>query len=159
MAKKNRSAGVSAEDAAKAFGTDIKFKSYRNDGQGFDDFEEGQEIIGTLVSIRDHNITDRRTKQPKDIRVYSIRVVIPKEEQVEGGPTDKVLKIGGRTILDRMFDDIMDENGGFSVDNKRYSGKGYEYLQDRIVKMNRGDDTETADGNPLGTYEIAVESD
>ena len=78
---------------------------------------------------------------------------------MEGGPTDKVLKIGGRTILDRMFDDIMDENGGFSVDNKRYSGKGYEYLQDRIVKMNRGDDTETADGNPLGTYEIAVESD
>jgi hypothetical protein len=148
MAKRTKQNNPSAEDLEKAFGEDVKFKSYKNDGSGFDDFEIEQEIIGVLVSIRDHSITDRRTKKPKDIRVYSIRI-----------PDGTVLKIGGRTILDRLFDDIMDENGGFDVQNRRYTGTGYDYLKDKAIKMNRGKDTRTGDGNPLGTYEVAVEED
>jgi hypothetical protein len=144
MAKGKR--GESAGDVAAAFTSDVKFRSYKNDGSGFDEFNEGDEIQGILVSIRDHQITDKRTKKPKDIRVYSIRV---------GDGTVK--KIGGRSLLDRMFDDIMDENGGFAVENRRYSGAGYEYVQNRAIKLNRGDDTKTSEGNPLGTYEIGIE--
>ena len=144
MAKGKR--GESAADVQAAFTSDVKFKSYKNDGSGFDEFNEGQEITGILVSIRDHQITDKRTKKPKDIRVYSVRV-----------GDGSVMKIGGRTLLDRMFDDIMDENGGFVVENRRYSGPGYDYLQNRAIKLNRGDDSETSEGNPLGTYEIGIE--
>ena len=146
--KRNQGGGnnPSTSDISDAFAKDVKFKSYKNDGQGFDDFEENQEILGTLLSIRDHNITDRRTRLPKDVRVYSIRMA-----------DGSVKRIGGRTILDRMFDDIMDENGGYTVENRRYDGPGYKYVQGRIVKLNRGQDTETADGNPLGTYEVHVE--
>jgi len=149
MAKKNQN--PKPGDVADAFrqpaeGEEVKFKSYRNDGKGFDEFNEGDEIVGILVSIRDHPITDQRSGDPKDIRVYSIRI-----------SDGTVLKIGGRTILDRMFDDIMDENGGYMVDNRRYSGKGYEYLQNRAIKMVRGDDTRTRNKNPLGTYEVMVE--
>jgi hypothetical protein len=137
----------SASELKDAMSGDIKFKSYKNDGKGFDDFEEGQEITGVLLSLRDHNIMDRRTKLPKDIRVYSIRTEIG------------TLRIGGRTILDRMADEIMDENGGFTVDNRRYTGAGYDWLKGRMVRLIRGDDSKTGEGNPLGTYEIQVEED
>jgi hypothetical protein len=143
-----RKKGASPDELKTAFEGDVKFKSYKNDGSGFDEFAEGDEIMGVLLSIRDHAIKDKRTKLPKDIRVYSIRTA-----------DGSVKKIGGRTILDRMFDDIMDENGGYEVLNRRYSGPGYEYLQNRVVKLNRGDDSETSEGNPLGTYEVAVEED
>jgi hypothetical protein len=133
-------------EVAEGFASDVKFRSYKNDGAGFDKLEEADIITGVLVSIRDHQITDKRTKAPKDIRVYSIRV--------EDG---SVKKIGGRTILDRMFDDIMDENGGFIVENRRYSGPGYDYAKDRMVRIERGDDTETGEGNPLGTYQVDIE--
>lgn len=146
MPKRNRTENPTAEQLTDAFASDVKFKSYKNDGSGFDKLEEGDEIIGVLVSIRDHSITDTRTKKPKDIRVYSIRT-----------PDGSVKKIGGRTILDRMFDDILDENGGFDVQNHRYTGPGYDAIKDKIVKINRGDDTETRDKNPLGTYEVAIE--
>lgn len=150
MAKRNRPENPTAADMKAAFGADIKFRTYKNDGAGFDEFDENQEIVGVLVSIRDHTITDNRTNLPKDIRVYSIRIAL------EGGG-ERVIKIGGRSILDRLFDDIMDENGGYAVDNKRYTGQGYEYIRNRLIKMSRGDDSQTAKGNPLGTYEIAVE--
>jgi hypothetical protein len=145
-----RKGNPTSAEVGKAFESDAKFRTYKNDGQGFDDFEEGQEIIGVLVSMRDHQITDNRTHELKDIRVYSIRVA------VEGGG-DQTLKIGGRTILDRMFDEIMDEHGGYVIENRQYKGAGYDYLKNRLLKLNRGEDTRTAKGNPLGTYEIAVE--
>jgi hypothetical protein len=137
-----------ASDVEKEFTEDVRFRVYKNDGSGFDDFKQGQTITGVLVSIREHGITDKRTKQPKDIRVYSIRM--------EG---DVMCRIGGRTILDRMFDDIMDEHGGFVVTNRRYSGPGYDFLKDRVVRLERGEDTRTSDKNPLGTYSVGVEED
>ena len=134
-----------AGEITAAFGEDLRFKSYKNDGSGFDELNEGTEIIGVFVSVRDHEITDTRTKARKHIRVYSIRTA-------EG----QVLKIGSRSILDRVFDDLMDENGGYTVENKRYAGPGITYIQGRVVKFIRGEDTQTRDKNPLGTYEIQV---
>lgn len=142
MAKKNSASDYEA--GFKQREVPEGFKAYRNDGKGFDELKEGQEIAGELVSIRDHQITDQRTNEPKDIRVYSIRT------------EDGTLKIGGRTILDRQFDEIMDENGGFTVENRRYAGRGYEYLRGREIRLFRGEDTKTRMNNPLGTYEILV---
>jgi hypothetical protein len=124
---------------------DIKFRSYKNDGKGFTDLQVGAEIMGVLVSVRDQEITDRRTHERKIIRVYSIR------------GEDDLMKLGGRALLDRVFDDIMDEHGGYSVENKRYIGSGIEWVQNRMVKFIRGDDIKSADGNRMGTYEILVE--
>jgi hypothetical protein len=135
-----------AGEVQKGFTSDMRFRSYKNDGKGFDEFHEGDEIVGILVSIRDHQITDRRTNLPKEIRVYSIRT-----------DDGTVKKVGGRALLDRLVDDIMDEYGGFIVENRRYSGQGYVYIQNRAIKIVRGDDSQTHDGNPLGTYEVAIE--
>ena len=143
MAKK--STQPSASDMTAAFGEDVRFKSFRNDGKGFDALDEGQEIVGVFVSVRDHEITDIRTKARKFIRVYSIRTA-----------DNEVKKIGSRSILDRVFDDVMDENGGYTVENKRYSGPGIDWIHGKVVKFVRGSDTETRDKNPLGTYEIQV---
>jgi len=124
-----------------------KYKTYKN--EGFVDFAEGQEIEGTLISIRDHSMMDRRKKILKDVRVYNIRLEYD----------DSLIRLAGRTMLDRMADDIMDENGGFEVENRRYSGKGYEWFINRSVKFIRGEDTQTNEGNQLGMYEILVEDD
>ena len=124
---------------------DIKFRSYKNDGKGFAELHEGGQIMGVLVAIRDQSIRDRRTRETKTIRVYSIR------------SDDGLLKLGSRALLDRVFDDIMDEHGGYQVENKRYTGPGIEWIQNRMVKFIRGEDVETGEGNPMGTYEILVE--
>lgn len=148
---RKRNENPSAGDLAEALGKskDLHFKSYKADGSGFDDLEEGQEIIGVFVSVRQQHIKDKRTKQQKPIRVYSIRV--------EDGSTKK---IGSRTLLDRMFDDVMDEHGGMTADPMgRYTGPGIDWIKGRVVKFVRGDDTKTADDNPMGTYEILVEED
>jgi hypothetical protein len=145
MAKKK---SESVTDVAKAFESDVNFKKYGGNAEFFK-FEEGEEIRGILISLRDHELPDRRAKVKgtmKMVRVYSIRM--------EDGST---VKLAGRATLDRTFDDIMDENGGYAVENKRYSGVGYEWLQNRAIILNRGDDGETSDGNVLGTYEVRVE--
>lgn len=140
MAKK----GNNPNDVAEGFAADVKFKMYKS--EGFYKFEAGDHFIGTLLSIRDVEIMDRRKKEEKIIRVYNFRA--------EDGTT---IKLGSRAMLDRMFDDIMDENGGFAVENNRYSGKGYEYLQGRIIRLDRGEDIPTASGDDMGSYEVSVE--
>lgn len=145
MARKAK--GSSAADVAAAFESDVKFKTYST--SEFYKFDEGDELKGVLVSLRDHQLPDRRAKvkgTTKEVRVYSIRL--------EDG---NIIKLAGRAVLDRNFDDIMDENGGFVVENRRYSGVGYEWLQNRLVIINRGENDETHDGNELGTYEIRIE--
>lgn len=145
MAKKPR--GESVEDVKNAFTSDVKFKSYKADSRGFDELEPGGEVTGILLSIRDQTIKDKRTNVMKNVRVYAIQTA------------DEVVRISGRTLLDRMADDIMDEHGGYAVEHQRYSGPGYDWFTKRAVKFLRGDDMRTGEGNPLGTYEILVEED
>lgn len=146
MAKKtNESIG----DVEQAFRKDSKFKSYKKDGTAsFDELEEGGEVTGVLIVIRNQNIIDTRSKKEKEIRVYSIKTA-----------DGSVKRISGRTLLDRCADEIMDENGGFEVENRNYKGKGYEWFINREVKFIRGDDTRTKHGDQLGTYEILVAED
>jgi hypothetical protein len=148
MAKERRT--TTAADVAGAFKTDGRFKSYKKDGSAtFDELEEGHEVAGELIVIRNQTITDTRTKQPKEIRVYSIKL--------EDG---SIKRISGRALLDRAAEDIMDEHGGFTIANKEYSGEGYKWFINRPVKFIRGDDTRTkSDRNQMGTYEILVAED
>jgi hypothetical protein len=136
----------SLADIQKGFGTDIKFKSYKNDGKGLDELKESHEIVGVFLSVKDNEITDKRTKQRKVVRVYSIR-----------GEDGRVMKIGSRALLDGVFDDIMDENGGFQVENNRYKGPGIDWIQNKMVKFVRGEDSKNSNGDRMGTYEIQVE--
>jgi hypothetical protein len=131
-------------------GTDdsLKFKSYVNDGKGFDELPAGSEVVGVFVGVRIQIITDTRTKEKKPIRVYSLR-------DSEGN----VHKIGSRALLDGIFDDIMDANGGCFVEANKFTGPGIEYLRNRVVKFARGANKRTRQGDPMGTYEIQVESD
>ena len=129
-------------------GTDVKFKSYANDGKGFDELAEESDVTGIFVGVRIQEITDTRTKKRKPIRVYSLR-------DSEGN----VHKIGSRALLDGIFDDIMDENGGAIIENNRFSGPGIDFLRSKVVKFVRGKNKRTRQGDQMGTYEIMVESD
>lgn len=145
MANKRNTPGEVGAGFTEGTESQVKYQSYKNDGKGFDELNEGQHIEGILVSIRDHEITDTRTRQRKSIRVYSIRT------------GEIVLKIGGRAILDRIFDDIMDEKGGYTVETGRYKGPGYEAIRDKAIRIDRGQDTKTQQKNPMGTYEVGIE--
>jgi len=136
---------------ADAIGRNIKFRSFKNDGKGFDDLEQGEEITGILLGVRDQEIKDKRTKQLKMIRVYSIRV--------GDGESAITKKIGSRALLDGLFDDIMDEHGGVVVMNNRYEGPGMDFIKGKMVRFIRGENRKTADNNPMGTYEIQVEDE
>lgn len=143
---KNKSQGTTSGDVAAAFADGIKFASYKNTGKGnFNKLEPGGEIAGIFVSMRYRKIKDTRTREDKVIRVYSIRTA-------EG-----VAKVSGRALLDSCFDDVMDEHGGYTIVNNTASGSGIEWITNRPVKFLRGEDTETRQGDEMGTYEILVE--
>lgn len=143
MAKKNDK----VNQLTDAIREDGQFKSYKNEGKGFDELPEGGEIVGVFIGVKDQTITDIRTHAKKVVRVYSIR-----------SDDGNVQKIGSRALLDGLFDDIMDDHGGFDVENSRYIGPGIEWLKNRVVKIIRGDDKKTSNGR-MGTYEFLVETD
>jgi hypothetical protein len=140
----------SSDNLQESFAGDTRFKSYKNTGKGdFTKLVEGEEVVGVFLSLRLRNIKDRRTKLPKQIRVYSFR-----------GADGLIFKVGSRALLDSCFDDIMDEHGGMNLkDNVQYTGAGIDWITNRTVKIIRGTDTETTEGDDMGTYEILVEED
>ena len=115
------------------------FRSFKNDGSGFAELKEGESITGIFLGRRKQVIKDRRTKQPKEIWVYRL---LPKD----GG---SIIKVGGRALLDSMYEDMIDEMFGSNEE----AAKGVEMI------INRGDNVKTGDNNPMGTYEILVSED
>lgn len=108
-------------------------RSFANHGDGLTTFVEGEEIRGRFLGMREKQITDKRTREKKNIRVYSI--------QLQNG---SVAKIGSRALLDGAFDDTVDGVGGL------------EKLIGQEVSFIRGEDKKTSGGDPMGTYEIIV---
>lgn len=96
-------------------------------------FQVGEEIKGVFLGVRDRVITDRETRQPKIIRIYSI-----KESDTE------ITRIGSRALLDDAFDEAAAAYGG--VDK----------LVGKTISFIRGENVETIGGNEMGTYEIIV---
>jgi hypothetical protein len=147
MAKKNPLDAL--QDAMATDGSEIKFKSYGADRKGFYELEENSFIAGIFIGVKDQQITDIRTHLPKIIRVYSIR-----------SQDGNIEKVGSRALLDGLFDDAMDEHGGVTVDNNRYSGPGIDWLRGKVVKIVRGEDkVNKATKSRMGMYEFLVEED
>jgi len=112
------------------------FRSFKTEESGFKELNPGESIEGVFVSRRRQTIKDTRTKAPKDIWVYRVRT-----------DTEGIVNIGGRAMLDRQFEDIVDD---------MFAGSENAIKGLRIV-INRGDDKKTRDGNPIGSYEVLIE--
>jgi hypothetical protein len=102
-------------------------------GEGLTKFVEGEEIRGIFIQLKESQIKDRRTKELKMIRVYTIQL-----------SDNTMARIGSRSMLDDAFDEMVELLGG--IDNMK--GKDISFI--------RGADVETSDGNPMGTYEVIV---
>lgn len=96
-------------------------------------FNVGEEITGNFLAVRDKQITDRETRQPKTIRIYSIKI-----------SDTEIARIGSRALLDDAFDEAAASFGGA------------DKLVGKKVSFIRGEDVETQGGNEMGTYEIIV---
>lgn len=112
------------------------FRTFASNDAGFKELNPGDSISGVFVSRRKQIIRDSRTRSPKEILVYRLRT-----------DEDGIVNIGGRTMLDRQFEDILDD---------MFLGRLDDMKGLRLV-INRGSDSRTRDGNPIGQYEILVE--
>jgi hypothetical protein len=108
-------------------------RSFSRTGDGLTSFVEGETIRGTFVHVKEVSIKDKRTREPKTIRIYVI--------QLEDG---SMARIGSRALLDDAFDEACGVVGG------------WEKLVGKDIAFIRGEDSETGDGNVLGTYQIIL---
>lgn len=108
-------------------------KRFSRTGDGFTKFVEGEEIRGKFLHMKEKSITDRRTGEPKAIRVYAIQLA-----------DGSMARIGSRRLLDDAYDEVVTAYGG----EENLTGKDISFI--------RGADVETSDHNPMGTYEIIV---
>lgn len=108
-------------------------RSFARRGEGLTPFVEGEEIRGKFVYMKTVEIKDRRTKERKSIRVYCL--------ELENGD---MARIGSRSLLDDAFDEV------------ESAYHGMENLVGKSMSFIRGEDVQTGDDNPLGTYEIIV---
>lgn len=129
MAKRK---GVSESTASEV---KAGFRSFSSDTTGFYELNEGDSIEGIFINRRKQTIKDRRTKAMKDIWVYRIRT------------EEGIINLGGRALLDRQFEDALDDMFGGNL----------EALKGKRVQINRGEDGQTGDGNPIGQYELLIE--
>ena len=107
----------------------------KRSGEGLAAFPKNSEIRGKFIRVKEQVIKDRRTKENKTIRVYSLEL------------KDKSLaRIGSRVLLDDAFDEIVDQY---------FHGNPSE-LQGQDVSFIRGEDSANANGDEMGTYEIVV---
>lgn len=109
------------------------FRSFNSKSAGLFEFVEGQTIDGTFLSRRLETITDKDTQAPKQIWVYRIAT------------SEGLLKLGGRTMLDRMFDDIIDEM--FGGDETTMRGHKIQIIRGTDVKK---------DKKNIGQYDIRI---
>jgi hypothetical protein len=111
-------------------------RSFKRSGEGFTPINEGEEIKGKFVRMRNVTITDRTTHERKTIKAYDLIL--------EDG---SAASISGRALLDDAFQDVFDAIGA-------------DKLAGQTISIIRGEDVETATtettGHMMGTYEIIV---
>jgi hypothetical protein len=108
-------------------------RSFSRTGDSLTTFVEGETIRGAFVHVKEVTIKDKRTREPKTIRIYVM--------QLEDG---SMARIGSRALLDDAFDEVCGVVGG------------WEKLVGKDIAFIRGEDAETSEGNPLGTYQIIL---
>lgn len=102
----------------------------------FTSFVEGETITGKFLRVKETQIIDRISKQPKVIRIYKILLA--------DGSTSS---IGGRTMLDDAFDDVCALKGGW----ESMIGKEVIFTRGEDVEL---DDDTTNEVKHLGTYTV-----
>ncbi len=108
-------------------------KRFSRTGDGLTPFVEGEEIRGKFLHMKEKTITDKRTRELKGIRIYTLQL-----------PDGSMARIGSRRLLDDAFDEVV----------SAYNGE--DNLTGKDISFIRGADVETSDHNPMGTYEIIV---
>lgn len=112
--------------------TTVGARSFKKSGEGFTPLAAGEEIRGKFVRMRKVMITDRETRERKEINAYDL--------QLEDGSN---VSISGRALLDDAFRDVFD-------------AIGQDKLAGQEISIIRGEDVDTPEGNQMGTYEILV---
>lgn len=128
MAKKNQSEGAPVG------------KSFKPDVGKFDSLAVGDVLTGVFMGARHQQITDTRTRKPKSVFVIKLRET----------ETDEVKKIACATMLERAFEDLVDEYGNGDETT------AINRLRGTKLTLTRGEDERTQGGNQIGTYEIFV---
>jgi hypothetical protein len=131
MAQKKQ---TTKSDFANAFSEPAKgFRRFEK--QEFYELSANETLAGTFVSARTQTIQDRKTKTPKDIMVYRIKT-----------DDGKIVALGGRAMLDSQFHEAVDD---------MFAGN-WDAMRGRRIIIERGDDSQTGEGNRLGTYQLMV---
>lgn len=118
--------------------TPTKGRSFKADTAKFDSLAIGESLTGIFMGVKDVEITDTRTRQPKTLFVIKLRA------------NDKVLRVPCAAMLMQTWEELVDEYGNGNQEAAIRS------LHGRTLTINRGLDTRTRDGNQMGTYEIIV---
>ena len=111
-------------------------RSFKKTGEGFTPINEGEEIRGTFVRMRNVSIVDRNSGERKTIKAYDLTLA-----------DGTKVSISGRALLDDAFNDVFD-----AVPHDKLIGQE--------ISIIRGEDVETATtettGNMMGTYEVLI---
>lgn len=100
----------------------------------------GEQVRGVFIGTQTITITDRRTRQPKDLFVLKLR-----DEE-----TNVIQKLPCAAMMKHAWSDIVDEYGNGD------ETAAVQQLRNRVFVVSRGADTKTTDGNEMGTYEVTI---
>ena len=118
-------------------------RSFKPDTGKFNTLKANESVTGFFMGAKMQTITDRRTRQPKELFVLKLR----EETEEEIGP---VRKVPCAAMLLQAWEDVVDEYGNGDQEI------AINTLRGKKMTINRGDDTRTKEDNQMGTYEIIV---
>src|SRR5215470_12414109 len=104
-------------------------RSFKAETGKFDSLKVNESITGTFIGARSQQITDQRTREPKQIFVL----------RLHDAANDRVIKLPCASMLRQTWEDLVDEYGKGDVD------KAVDFLRGHKITINRGDDTKTRD--------------
>lgn len=110
-----------------------KERTYKADLPKSVPLDAGNEVEGVFQNAKSTTITDKRTKEEKEVMVYTFRDA--------KGVRFAVL---GRFNLDMAFEEVFEREGGM------------EKCQGLNMRITRGDDSKLSGGRTMGNYEISV---
>lgn len=126
-------------------GKEPKAHIFKPDVGKFDSLAIGESFTGHFLGCKSQEITDQRSKDR-----HTKSVLVLKLREMEG---KNVLKIAMATMLERAWEDVVDEYGNGDHD------LAVNILRNRRMTINRGPDERTKQGNAIGTYEMIVWDD
>src|SRR5262245_24841504 len=109
--------------------------SFKRTGEGFYTLNEGDEVKGKFIRMRNVSFNDRETGERKSIRAYDMTV------------DGKQISISSKALLDEAFDDVFAE-----IPQDQLKGMEISIIRNKDVETPTSAET----GNLMGTYEVLV---